>query len=94
MDRYPPSEDSAFRYPPHGGGHGAKRRWQPREAGAGQEPGSFLSNARTREEWDALTLERAADVLIRRSKKPRSFWLGVLARVLRESAAKIREARP
>lgn len=39
---------------------------------------------------DAATLERAADILIARSRKPRSFWLGVLVKVLRESASRIR----
>jgi hypothetical protein len=53
-------------------------------AGAADEP------FRLPAEWDAVTLERAADVLRARSTRPRSFLLSVLCKVLLGTAAKIR----
>lgn len=38
---------------------------------------------------DARTLRRATEVLLRRSRKPRSFLLRVLCRVLLDTATKI-----
>ena len=69
MDRYPPQQGSALRYPPHGGGHGAPRQWQPREAGAGQERRSFLSNARARRQRKAERVVRYLEWLVRRLER-------------------------
>jgi hypothetical protein len=41
-------------------------------------------------EWDAVTLDRAAEILRSRTTKPGNFWLGVLCRILTSTAAKIR----
>jgi hypothetical protein len=48
------------------------------------------SAPRTAPEWDAITLERAAEVLKARTAKPGNFWLGLFCRVLTGTARKIR----
>ena len=47
-----------------------------------------LSNAR---EADALVLERAAEILFTCSRKPQSIMLGALCKILRGTAAQLRE---
>jgi hypothetical protein len=48
---------------------------------------------RSPDEWDAITLERAAQVLRMRTSKPGNFWLAVLCKVLTSAATKIRNAQ-
>src|SRR5258707_9571043 len=57
---------------------------EPRDRGCAAP----LSNAR---EADALVLERAAEILFTCSHKPQSIMLGALCKVLRGTAAQLRD---
>ena len=48
MDRYPHQNGGAFTTRLTGGGHGAKRQWQPGNHCYRRERRSFLSNTRAR----------------------------------------------
>jgi hypothetical protein len=51
---------------------------------------SLLGPRRTPAEWDAVTLERAAEILRARTKNPRGLWLNAFCKALVNIAAKIR----
>jgi len=57
---------------------------EPRDRGCAAP----LSNAR---EADALVLERAAEILTAVSRKPQSIMLGALCKILRGTAAQLRD---
>ena len=87
MDRYNPPNHTVpvnNRLAPGAARSASRPPDEPRDRGCAAP----LSNAR---EADALVLERAAEILFTVSRKPQSIMLGALCKVLRGTAAQLRD---